>query len=114
MLPNPEHAQEEEEPEPLDPKAASRAIRRHIDRKRATEIRRKEDPVRTGLPVSGEEDALKGVTIRNRDLVQMMEHSPGSLMDDWMQVQLGDDPKLALQVSRTEMEFLLFKRTLLE
>jgi hypothetical protein len=133
-----EHPDESEEPEPIDPKAASRAIKRHIERKKATEVRRKapeEDPAperapapkpqpppepktppappaaEEGEPSSG---VLAAVSMRNRDLIALMEHSPESLMEEWLQIQLGDAPRRALSVSRTEMEFLLLKRSLMD
>ena len=130
MAPSPDPSGDERELEPIDPKSASRAIKRHIERKRATEVRRKEGGEAEEPPPAGpgpeeaappaeaasapEEGALEAAAIRNRDLVRMMEHSTGSLMGEWLQAQLGDDPKEAQQVSRTEMEFLLLKRTLME
>ena len=114
---------DEEEPEPIDPKEASRAIKRHINRKRATEKR-----TRSSVPASMEnagggespqgpshgEDCLKAIPIRNRDLVLVMEHSPQSQQSDWIHIQTGDNPERAIQISMAEMEFLLLKRDMLD
>ena len=132
-------SRDENEPEPMDPKAASRIIKKHIQRKRATERRTRDAtpapstpddvPARAERSEAGgeaaptpksppspppEADFMKAVPIRNRDLILLMEHSPESLMGDWLEVQTGDDPERAIQVSLAEMEFLLLKRNLLD
>ncbi|MHC4601071.1 MAG: hypothetical protein ACYS47_18920 [Planctomycetota bacterium] len=121
-------SQDENEPEPMDPKAASRIIKKHIQRKRATEKRTRDATPEPSSTEEGESastpdeapspppepDFLKAVLIRNRDLVVLMEHSPESLMDDWVEVQTGDHAERAVPVSLAEMEFLLLKRNLLD
>ena len=98
MSPDP---RDENEPEPMDPKAASRIIKKHIQRKRATERRTRDatpppstpDEVEEAAPIPEkspspppEADFLKAILIRNRDLVLLMEHSPESRMADWLEV----------------------------
>ncbi|MHC4778732.1 MAG: hypothetical protein ACYTFG_09180 [Planctomycetota bacterium] len=116
--------QDESEPEPIDPKAASRAITRHIQRKRATEKQTRnstpgdetKEKVVQAPPALPEEDEdfIKAVPIQNRDLVLLMEHSPDSRMGDWIFIQTGEEPERALKISMAEMEFLLLKRSLLD
>jgi hypothetical protein len=122
-------SRDENDPEPMDPKAASRIIKKHIQKRRATEKRTRDATPAPSTPQKAEEEAptqenspsslpetafLKAVPIRNRDLILLMEHSPESLMDDWLGIQTGDDPERALPVSLAEMEFLLLKRNLLD
>ncbi|MHC5035774.1 MAG: hypothetical protein ACYTHM_00530 [Planctomycetota bacterium] len=139
MPPHPEDSPSDSELEPIDPKVASRAIKKHIARKRATGLRKREGPEQDSpeketaqppsmtpekevpppgapapAPAEKEGEMIKGIPIRNRDLVTLMEHSPESLQVEWLQGQAGDDPLQGEPVSRTEMEFLLLKRTLME
>lgn len=127
---DPEGAADGDEPEPIDPKVASRAITRHIQRKRATEIRPQDSEVqepeaRTVTPptpspppppppAASDEAALEAIPIRSADLVRIMEGSPDSMLDEWIQIHVGEEARVAETVSRTEMEFLLLRKSLLD
>lgn len=125
--------------EPLDPKAASRAIGRHIKKKKTAQIRRpapegdggaepsRAKPAPPGPPKtpadpppappvgpSSPEKALKALALRDRELVSLMEHSVISLMEAWCRAQTGETPETAIPVSKTEVEFLLLRRSLME
>ncbi|GEM_PF-3583027 len=125
MPAEPDESRGPKEPEPLDPKVASRAIKKHIQARRETDRRARpaagpEEEEKAGEAEqqdtrAGEnEERLKALRIGTADLAGLMEHSPASLLEGWLRIQTGEEPETAIQVTKTEVEFLLLKRRLMD
>jgi hypothetical protein len=60
------------------------------------------------------EEILQAAPIDNKVLLLLLADTPGSLLEAWIRFQVGEAPEQAVRSSRTEVEFLVLQKNLME
>ena len=100
--------QDANEPEPIDPKLASRLIGRHIQLKKDTELRaRTAEDDSPPPPTAPEASALMAVPFSDEHIVELLQESPEFFLNRWVALHTPPGLIRAAPVSLAEIDFLV-------
>ena len=99
------------EPQPLDPKKASKLIQRHLETRRAsrkeTEARIKKSAPKPPPPDDDAEDLIQARSVSADEIVDLLQQTSELLSQDWIKENDEHKPLRGRQVSWAEIEIVI-------